>query len=55
MTQEEAEKVASVLLTADGGYQTCIDNLFEKMTTLFPEIKWNELEKVEPFWSDHLW
>lgn len=40
MTKDEAEVVAAVLATADGGCQCCAERLAEKMQEKFPGFNW---------------
>jgi hypothetical protein len=51
MTQEEATKVASILLTADGGCSHCANNLFKNIAEIFPEFDWEALKKTKSYFD----
>ena len=40
MTIEEAKKIAKIINTADGYCEVCVENLYEKLQSEFPEIPW---------------
>lgn len=40
MTREEAEKIAAVIATADGGCGPCVSSLCELMSKAFPAFEW---------------
>lgn len=55
MTMEEAEKLAAIIGTADGGCSTCVEDLARRAAIAFPEFRWTPTrgDLVEqPDWSD---
>lgn len=57
MTQDEANKVAAVIRTADGGCSSCVSELCRRMTAAglgfdFTMTGRNVEEVVQPDWSD---
>lgn len=51
MTLDEAEKIAVICCTADGGCSVCVSNLEELLNTMFPEFVWT-LNVSEALWDD---
>ncbi len=45
MNDEEARKIASVLITADGECYVCAQKLAEEMQRVFPQFEWYSLVK----------
>lgn len=45
MTDEEAEKIASIIATADGGCFVCVGELAEQLNEAFPEFVWTPGER----------
>jgi hypothetical protein len=43
MTLEEAEKIATIAETADGGCPYCVGSIVEQLGEAFPEFQWNIL------------
>lgn len=40
MTEREAQQVAAILATADGGCSNCVERLVELMRRRFPGFSW---------------
>ena len=40
MTIQEAEKIARIIVTADGGCRVCVQELASEMQEMFPEFEW---------------
>lgn len=42
MTLEEAQKLASIAITVDGGCLVCVHNVVEALNEAFPEFVWEQ-------------
>lgn len=40
MTEAEADKIAAIVVTADGGCSVCVPDLAAQLLRDFPEIEW---------------
>lgn len=40
MTLEDAQKIAMIVATADGGCPCCVDNLVKQLRPAFPDFRW---------------
>jgi hypothetical protein len=50
MTLEEAEKIAKIISTADGGCSNCVIEMTEEWNKVFPEYKMTCTKEV---WEHH--
>ena len=48
MTLEEAQTIARIAGTADGGCATCVGHLMEQLNAAFPQFAWEFVANPEP-------
>jgi hypothetical protein len=46
MTKEERIAILNVIVTADGGCPTCVENLFSNLRKALPNEPWSETAKA---------
>lgn len=54
ITEQEAEQIAAVLATADGGScWPCAGDLADEMVKVFPDYDWKQLVRTAGGWEDN--
>ena len=48
MTNEEAKKIARVIVKADGGCHNCVRDLIQRLKKFFPDHNWLEIVLAMP-------
>jgi hypothetical protein len=55
MTIDDAQKIAKIIGTADGGCSNCVGDLVERLSKMFPSFRWiitDEHQMEQPDWSE---